>query len=52
MTKSYQIKTYLIDCVGYSDEDLKGANTDELVELVENEKECAEYLEVPMSYLK
>lgn len=51
MTKSYQIKTYLIDCHGYSVEDLEGMNLDELLNLIDDKKYCAQFLEVPLSYL-
>jgi hypothetical protein len=52
MTKSYQIKTYLIDCLGYSWEELDCYNLEGLLDLVEDKGDCAAFLEVPLDYLK
>ena len=53
MTKNYQIKCYLVDCKGYSWKHLEGLLTEELLDLVDKDiKECAEFLAVPVSYLK
>ena len=42
---SEQIKTYLIDCVGYSNEDLENLKSDELWDLIVNEKDLKNFSE-------
>jgi len=37
-----QIKTYLIDCIGYSNDDLQ-LSKDQLLDLVDNEQEMVMY---------
>jgi hypothetical protein len=45
MTKE-DIKTYLIDCTGYSEEDLKDLTKDELLDLVDDREELFNYLDL------
>lgn len=53
MTKSYQIKTYLVDCKGYSWDELNGYSLQNLLDLIKDDiANCAKFLEVPKSYLK
>lgn len=52
MTKNYQLKTYLVDCMGYGWEELAGYRSDELVDLIgDNLADCAKFLDVSQSYL-
>lgn len=45
MTKSYQLKVYLVDCKGYSHEDLEYLSYGELIDLADI-KEFGEYCEI------
>ena len=53
MTKSYQVKTFLVDCKGYSWEEIDNYTLEELLNLVGKDiGECTKFLEVPKSYLQ